>query len=246
MTEPEHPALDRAPSAGGVSPESHRGVPARLKVVRPGPLRHLVFDALVELIISRELQPGEHLNEGELAASLGVSRQPIREALQQLQAEGWIDLRPGQGAFVHAPTQQEMNDLLAVRTLLEAESARLAALSRTDADIVRLWALWHVGKQAVAAGQREDIVAANAELHSKIMEISGNVVLAELSRIVDRRVRWHFTPVARIRGSDSWDEHANLIKAIADGDPAQAAQLMRQHTDRTRESVIHPVENEAP
>jgi DNA-binding GntR family transcriptional regulator len=238
MTEPRPPAPAIDSSPGREPPERPDGIRARLKVVRPGPLRHLVLDALVELIISRDLQPGQHLGESELAESLGVSRQPVREALQQLQIEGWVDLRPGQGAFVHVPTQREVGDLLAVRTILEAESARLAAMARTDADIVRLWALWHVGKQAVAADRREDIVTANAELHAKIMEIGGNVVLAELGRIVDRRVRWHYTPVARIRGADAWDEHANLIQAIADGDAAAAERLMRAHAERTRVSVL--------
>jgi DNA-binding GntR family transcriptional regulator len=90
----------------------------RRPVARPVPLRHAVFDAILEMIISRELKPGEHLGEGELAEHLGVSRQPVREAFQQLQAEGWVDLRPGQGAFVHSPTEKEVNDLLAVRSML--------------------------------------------------------------------------------------------------------------------------------
>ena len=94
---------------------------------RPAPLRQAVYDMLVEMIITRELQPGQHLVEHELAAQLGVSRQPVREALQRLHSDGWVDLRPALGAFVHIPTDAEADQLLAVRTLLEAESARLAA-----------------------------------------------------------------------------------------------------------------------
>jgi DNA-binding GntR family transcriptional regulator len=86
-----------------------------------------VYDVLVEMIVTRELRPGEHLVEHDLAAQLGVSRQPVREALQRFQSEGWVDLRPAVGAFVHIPTDAEADQLLAVRALLEAESARLAA-----------------------------------------------------------------------------------------------------------------------
>ena len=64
---------------------------------RPAPLRERVYEALLELIITRALQPGQHLVESELAAHLGVSRQPVREALQRLNTEGWVDLRPGAG-----------------------------------------------------------------------------------------------------------------------------------------------------
>ncbi|WP_345636027.1 GntR family transcriptional regulator [Rugosimonospora acidiphila] len=193
-----------------------------------------MFDALVELIISRSLKPGEHLGEGELAEMLGVSRQPVREAFQQLHSEGWVDLRPGQGAFVHSPTEKEADDLLAVRTLLEAESARRAAAQRTDEDIAHLWQLWDTGKKALAVQDLEQMVGANAALHAYVMDIGDNTVLTELSRLVDRRVRWYFTPVAASRGSSSWDEHAELIRAIADGDQDRAASIMRDHTERTR------------
>jgi DNA-binding GntR family transcriptional regulator len=207
-------------------------------VVRPAPLRQAVFDALVELIISRALKPGAHLGEGELAEMLGVSRQPVREAFQQLHSEGWVDLRPGQGAFVHSPTEKEADDLLAVRTLLEAESARRAAALRTDEDVAHLWELWETGKKAVAAEDLEQMVGANAALHAYLMGIGDNAVLTELSGLVDRRVRWHFTPVAAARGSASWDEHAELIRAIADGDGDRAAAIMREHTERTRRITL--------
>lgn len=79
----------------------HESIP---KLERPGSVRQQVYEALLELITSRTLHPGQHLVESELAGHLGVSRQPVREALQRLNTEGWVDLRPAQGAFVHEPT----------------------------------------------------------------------------------------------------------------------------------------------
>lgn len=208
--------------------------PARRPIVRPGPLRRLVFDAITEMIINQDLSPGEHLNEAALAVNLGVSRQPVREALQQLQSEGWVNLRPGQGAFVHEPTAEEIDQLLGVRVILEAESARLAALARTDADVAELRALWQAGMDAVASHDRSRMVKANAELHACVMAVGGNAVLAELGRTVDRRVRWHYTPLAVVRGDDAWEEHAELIRAIEAGEADKAAAIMREHTERTR------------
>src|SRR6266487_1317152 len=98
-------------------------------VQRPVPLRQAVYEALVDLIVGGTLPPGQHLVEADLAKQLGVSRQPVREALHRLEAEGWVDLRPSQGAFVHVPTDQEVDQLLDVRELLEAETAGLAAAS---------------------------------------------------------------------------------------------------------------------
>jgi DNA-binding GntR family transcriptional regulator len=65
--------------------------------------------------------------------------------------------------------------------------------------------------------------------------MSRNKVLADLIGSVDRRVRWYYRPIARARGKDAWDEHAELIDAIAHGNGGRAADLMRRHTERTRE-----------
>jgi DNA-binding GntR family transcriptional regulator len=204
-------------------------------VERPAPLREAVYDALVEMIITAELQPGEHLVENDLAAQLGVSRQPVREALQRMQTEGWVDLRPALGAFVHVPTEDEADQLLAARTLLETESARLAAEHATADQLEHLWALHRRGEAALAADDQEGLVAANAALHSHIVSMSRNKVLADLIGSVDRRVRWYYLPIARVRGKAAWDEHAELIEAIAEGNGGRAGDLMRLHTERTRE-----------
>lgn len=77
-------------------------------------------------------------------------------------------------------------------------------------------------------------VATNAAFHAKVMELAGNVVLAELAGQVDRRVRWYYTPVARQRGTGSWIEHRSLIAAISSHDEQRATEIMRSHTEHTR------------
>ena len=206
------------------------------RLERPGPLRERVYEALLELITNRSLQPGQHLVESELAGHLGVSRQPVREALQRLNTEGWVDLRPAQGAFVHEPTEEEADQLLTVRTLLEAEAARLAAANTGSAGLAALDELCTRGEQAVEEGDIDQVVALNAAFHAKVMELAGNVVLAELAGQVDRRVRWYYTPVARQRGRQSWLEHRELIVAIAERDERRATDIMRAHTEHTRQT----------
>ncbi|WP_413806436.1 GntR family transcriptional regulator [Streptomyces sp. OE57] len=213
-----------------------RGLPhgAVPKLERPGPLRERVYEALLELITTRALRPGQHLVESELAGQLGVSRQPVREALQRLNTEGWVDLRPAQGAFVHEPTEEEADQLLTVRTLLEAEAARLAAAGADEAGVAALEGLCAKGERAVLDDDVDGAVAANAEFHAKVMELAGNAVLSELAAQVDRRVRWYYTPVARQRGKQSWIEHRELIAAITAGDERGATAVMRAHTEHTR------------
>ncbi|GAA1511188.1 GntR family transcriptional regulator [Streptomyces albidochromogenes] len=204
------------------------------KLERPGPLRERVYETLLELITTRALRPGQHLIESELAGHLGVSRQPVREALQRLNTEGWVDLRPAQGAFVREPTEEEADQLLSVRTLLEAEAARLATANAGPAGIAALEEVCARGERAVADGDVDLAVSLDAQFHAKVMELAGNVVLTDLAAQVGRRVRWYCTPVARQRGKQSWIEHRELIAAIADRDERRATEIMRAHTERTR------------
>ncbi|GAA3748037.1 DNA-binding GntR family transcriptional regulator [Spinactinospora alkalitolerans] len=215
------------------------------RVQRPVPLREGVYEALLELITRRQLPPGQHLVENELADRLGVSRQPVREALQRLSNEGWVDLRPGYGAFVHQPTESEAEQLLAVRALLETESARLAARNAAGEGVERLRELWREGVAGLEVGDTDAMVDANADLHRCITELSGNSVLAELAGQVARRVRWYHALVVRQRGKDAWDEHAEIIDAIAAGREDEAARLMREHTDTTRRTYHEQAASES-
>ncbi|MUL43651.1 GntR family transcriptional regulator [Streptomonospora sp. PA3] len=203
-------------------------------VQRPAPLRESVYETLLELITRRRLPPGRHLVENELAEQLGVSRQPVREALQRLSNEGWVDLRPGYGAFVHQPSESEADQLLAVRALLETEAARLAAGAATPEAIERLRELWRAGMDGVERGDTDAMVDSNAALHHLIVEAAGNQVLEGLAGQVARRVRWYHGLVVQRRGHESWQEHAAIIDAIEAGDQERAAALMREHTEATR------------
>jgi DNA-binding GntR family transcriptional regulator len=209
-------------------------------VARPVPLRQSVYEALVELVVGGGLRPGQHLVESDLAHQLGVSRQPVREALHRLEAEGWVDLRPSQGAFVHVPTDREVNQLLDVRELLEAEAARLAARSVTPEAVAALRAIWQDGVAAAEAGDFDRVVVANNAFHAQIAARAGNDVLADLAGIVSRRMRWYYRLVAPVRGHESWAEHEQLIEAIEAGDEDQAAAVARSHNERTRGAYQRP------
>src|SRR3984893_12266335 len=145
---------------------------------RPVPLRQSVYDALIDLIVGGELPPGQHMVETDLARQLGVSRQPIREALHRMEAEGWVDLRPSQGAFVHVPTDSEVDELLDVRALLEAETARLAARAAGPAQVARLREICAEGQQAAECEDLRRTMTANNSFHIEVALTAGNAVLA--------------------------------------------------------------------
>lgn len=205
---------------------------------RPVPLRESVHEALTEMIIDGTLRPGQHLVEVDLAGMLGVSRQPVREALQRLHTEGWVDMRPGFGAIVHVPAEDEVDQLLAARAAIESESARLAARRTAKEPVDVLRELCRVGVACLDAGDTDGAVRTNAELHRTISEMSGNKFLIDCAVRLDRRVRWYYTPIAQIRGHGAWREHVRLVKAIADGDEDRAAEIMRTHTEATRKAYL--------
>ncbi|HET6292203.1 MAG TPA: GntR family transcriptional regulator [Kribbella sp.] len=217
-------------------PDSTSDTPGVRHVKRPTPLRESVYEALTEMIIDGTLERGRHLVEVELAGMLGVSRQPVREALQRLNNEGWVDLRPGFGAMVHVPAEDEVDQLLAARAALESESARLAARHASKDDVATLRELCKVGTAFQEVGDIDGTVRTNGELHAMITQMSGNRFLVDFAGQVDRRVRWYYTPVAPVRGAASWREHTRLVKAISDGDEDKAAQIMREHTEHTRKA----------
>lgn len=207
------------------------------------PLRDQVRERLESLIIDGTYAPGQHLVETELAARLGVSRGPIREALQELKLRGWVEMRPRQGSFVRRPSLEEVDQFFHVRTLLETEVASLAAgrLTPDAVDAMR----WEIAaaKQAMEAGDERRLIEATTIFHGYIHRLAGNTVLQELIEQLDKRLRWYFAPLAMERPADAWHEHEELVAALAEGDRARAAALMRSHTEAIRESYHRAYES---
>lgn len=200
------------------------------------PLRDQVYDALERLIIDGTLSPGQRLVEGELAERLGVSRNPVREALSSLSRAGWVDLRPRQGAYVRRRTAAEGDEFFHVRQLLEIESARLAATNATEASIVILRDILADGWDALERQYDERLLSANSRFHAAVVAAAGNSVLTEILALLDKRLRWYFKPIVVRRAPNSWAEHTELVDAIAAADPDRAADVMRLHTEGTRQA----------
>jgi DNA-binding GntR family transcriptional regulator len=178
------------------------------------------------------------LVEADIARKLGVSRIPVREGLQLLARDGWIDLRPRQGAFVHQPEMREVDDVFSIRTLLEVESTRLAACKTTEHSIEDLRKIHQMGSEALARADEKDLVMLNSQFHARITRIGENEVLAGLIARLDKRIRWYFAPVVKSRGSSSWKEHLEIVEAIEARDPQRASEAMRRHAEATRSAYF--------
>jgi len=198
-------------------------------------LRDQAYETLEQLIIDGELRPGQRLAEAELAEQMGVSRNPVREALSVLAHAGWVDIRPRVGAAVHVPTRKEMEDFLWVRTVFKREAAGLAARNADRAGIDELRDLVTRGVAAAERGDQHAASELNSLFHTRVDELTDNLVLQEVLRSLKKRLRWYFAPVARARGMASWRELSLLVDALEAHDPEAAARAMSEHCEHTAE-----------
>jgi DNA-binding GntR family transcriptional regulator len=192
-----------------------------------------------EAIRSGRLSPGQRLLESELTGRLGMSRGPVREALAQLQVEGFIDVEPHRGARVHQMSRAEMADLFHVRALLAGDAARLAAAHVGEADNrTRMEAAL---QRQLALRRSNDLAAyaaANVEFHTLIDEMSGNRLLVSLLDQLQTRVG-PLLSLAQSRSRDRLLEHHVLIaEAILAGDGPAAARTMRRHIRATLQVIM--------
>jgi len=213
----------------------------RLAPVRIGdhhtPLSVLVLDELRRQILTGEREPGTRLIEEQVAKDLSVSRNPVRDAIHALAAEGLVDINPRRGAIVGTVTAEDALHMFEVRATLESLGAQLAASRATPADIAELYDLLELNQQK---GESLDVALSrqNTAFHAAIHRISGNSYLIELMRIMTFRLEWVFRQNAIVRRVGSLEEHRAIVQAIEAGDEPLAASLAREHVNAARRAYL--------
>lgn len=202
---------------------------------RGGSLHEAVRDEVRRRIIEGELAPGARLVERVLAAELGVSRVPVREALRALQAEGFAEDRPRRGMVVRVLSDQDVEDLFDVREALEAVLCRRVAQRADDDGRKRLRDVLVEAQDALQRGDRAAAVRANASFHDVLLHASNSPVLTALLEPLGGRMRWllqQHTDPAVIHA-----EHQRIHQAVIDNDVDLAAALARAHLNTSRAAV---------
>lgn len=182
-------------------------------------------------IIDGTLEPGEPLVEAKLAQLLGASRVPVREALQRLAEQGFVESRPGQSARVAHRSARDIVEMYEVRAMLEMLACGLAASRRTEADLDELRACVESGRTAAHRADWAQVGACNARFHDAIARISGNRHLVEEIGAFRTRLAWLHTASAEDRGIAAWDQHQEVLDAIARRDAGEAERLGRRHVE---------------
>ena len=200
-----------------------------------------------ELIISGEFAPGSRLRERELSHALDVSRVPVREALQQLEAEGFIDTSPRRGATVKQITLRDVNELFDVRLSLEVLAARLAATASARGESsARLQQMMEQAEDATLRHDHQQIPLINTALHAEIVSLGGNSLLESSMKPLLGRMQWLFTLTGHRDPQVQCAEHLSLCQAIYDGKPELAAALAFAHVELGRAPSLQGLAGRLP
>lgn len=204
-----------------------------------------IREGLTRMILSGDLRPGDILREGHLADHFGTSRTPVREAIRQVAATGLITLRPHQRSMVATLGLGESLQRFETMGVLEAACAELCATRRSDGDLDAILSLHALCERHEQAGDTAAYFDANEDFHAAIYRASGNAHLA--AQTLDLRQSMQVLRAPRdaqpLRRRDSFAEHARIVRAIADGDPAAARAAMRDHVAMQGEALREFVEH---
>lgn len=209
-------------------------VPPFERLAPGGSRPEAVYQALKEALFAQRIGPGQRLREIELAEQLGVSRTPVREALQRLAAEGLAVHEPARGAIIAELNKNEILDLYAMREVLEGTAAFTAAQRATAEDIAELWRI--IEKEKRHLPERVNLAAINKEFHHALTVAAHNLYLSRMADSLRDTVALlkGTSLVLENRAESAHNEHVAIVSAIEERDPERAEQVARQHIREAR------------
>lgn len=211
--------------------------PAQLSAVTT--VQHATLLALREAITVGRYEPGQPLRQETLARDFGVSVPPVREALKTLEAEGQVVYAPRRGYSVARLSQAELREAYRIRDLLETEAIARAVGTLSRGDLARMRGAMRDMDRAQRSANVTALTAANRLFHFTVFEAATMPRMADMIRMLwdsteHYRSRYFATPAHRERVRA---EHAEIMRAVARGDAATAAELSRQHRDHALQAL---------
>ena len=199
----------------------------------------LVQQELERIILAGELPAGSKLNEAAIAARLGVSRGPVREAFRALEESGLVRLEKNRGVFVRRIPVEEADEIYELRAVLDEFVGRRLAQTATPEHVRELTARVDRMEKAAAKGDVDAYLAANVDFHDRMVELAGNAKLLGMYRrlVNELRVFRHATLAQGGALPVSTREHRDIVNRIAAGVPAAAGRALYEHVMASRERM---------
>lgn len=187
------------------------------------------YNQLQQWIIDGTLHPAEKLNDNELAKALGVSRTPIRESLQLLEVEGFVEMFPGKATQVTEVDKESITDLLPPLAALQALSAELAVPHLTDEIIVLLESTNKRFAEAVQTKQTFSALKIDEEFHQIIVDTANNPYILSMVASLQAHVRRLFFHNSIVLTENSIEEHTKIIERLKERDGLSVSKIMREN-----------------
>ena len=209
--------------------------------------RHQVHEAILAEITEGKLAPGERIIQEQIAQKLGVSRQPVQQALLLLRNEGILRAAPGRGLIVAPLDLDYVQSMYEVCSVIEGLAFRKVAEVNAEQARKRGPALIQAGRKAIKAGSMAAMITADMKFHDFIYELSGNPLIAPA-------MHSHWTYAQRVMGEmlrrderpgDIWDQHEEMLAAVMAGEGDKAETMARQHVTQAASFMIARLRNEA-
>ncbi|AIQ12232.1 GntR family transcriptional regulator [Paenibacillus durus] len=205
------------------------------------------FNQLQRWIIDGTLEPGEQIYDTELSKALGISRTPIREALQLLAVQGFIDMRPGKETRVTKIKKEDVLKIYPPLASLHALAAEEVAQSITAEQIETLKEMTNEYEQLINHEQRFKTMECDEKFHNFIVDLADNPYITDFSSILQlhiRQFKYVFLKGHELVVRESLREHKALIQAFEDRDPEKAASIMKQNWLRPMKEVYKSLVSE--
>ncbi len=203
-------------------------------------LEERVFDVLEEEILSGKLKSGDSLTELSLSERLGVSRTPVRGALQRLADEGLVDMMPNRGAVVVGVSEDDLVNIYKIRMRLEGLAARSAAERMTDADKKRLADAVELSEFYIRKDDAEHLKELDTEFHGIIYGSCSNKMLTKMLAGMHKSIKTYRKLSLSVSGrhAKSLEEHRDILRAIERGDADEADRLTSNHIAAALDNII--------
>ena len=212
-------------------------------------LAEVAYQQVRDAILSGALAAGQSLGQEEIASRIGTSRVPLREALQRLEAEGLVMLRPRRGYVVTSLDPEEIQDIFDIRMMLEERAGYLATLKATDEDVREVERLLRAmdGLSVRDADEARRFAEANRAFHERLYAASGKVQLCRLMTTLRANVERYIRIGAQIAGNLARvrREHQQIFDAFKRRDAKAVGRLCREHCEATCERLIARLAREA-
>jgi phosphonate utilization transcriptional regulator len=211
-----------------------------ITLLQTNSLTSVVQGELERMILSGELAPGAKLTELTLAARLGVSRGPLREAFRMLDEAGLVRTEKNRGVFVRAIPIDEAIEIFDLRASMEELVGRRLAEQVTAPQLKEIRALVDQMEQAVRAKDAQRYHLLNLTFHDRLVELAGNSKMTAIYRKLIKEL----SLFRRLNLVDGWqmpisaNEHRQIVKAIASGDPQAAGRALFEHVIESKERTI--------